>query len=339
MLFRNVAIEAIAHEEAPYSVSSDELEDQIAETMQRLGIERGRIEGPTGIRARRFFEADDKPSQIATRAARKVIEKSGIDAQKIGCLINTSITKDYLEPSVASLVHDKLKLSPRCISFDITNACLGFLNGMNTVAFMIEAGEIEYGLVVSGETSREIVESTIRRLQAPDVTKEVFYNYYATLTIGSGGVAMILANKNLSKNGHILEGSVNMAAPQYSQLCLANKDEMITDSHALLTAGSELVLETWKLAYQTFEGFGNGGVDLYLPHQVSQKQINLYAQIMGLDLERIYLILDRYGNMASAALPSALSYAVDEGRLKAGDKAALVGVGSGINCSIMQVTW
>lgn len=339
MLFKNVAIEWIAHEDAPYSVTSDELEDQISDTMTRLGIERGRIEGPTGIKSRRYYAPGEKPSEIATRVGRKVIEESGIDPQRIGCLINTSISKDFMEPSVASLVHDNLKLSAHCISFDITNACLGFLNGMNTIAFMIEAGEIEYGLVVSGENSRDIMETTIRRLQSPQVTKDIYYNNYATLTIGSGGVAMILANKSLSRQQHSLEGSVNMAAPQYSRLCVASNEEMRTDSHALLTAGAELIMHTWKLAYQTFEGWGNGGIDLYLPHQVSRKQIQMFADFMGLDMNRIYLILERFGNMASAALPSALSMASRDGSLHTGDRAALVGVGSGLNCSIMKVIW
>ena len=339
MLFKDVAIEWIAHEEAPYSVTSDELEDRISETMTRLGIERGRIEAPTGIKSRRYYAPGEKPSDIATRVGRKVIEESGIDPQKIGCLINTSISKDYMEPSVACLVHDNLKLSPLCVSFDITNACLGFLNGMNTIAFMIEAGEIDYGLVVSGENSRDIMETTIRRLQSPQVTKEIYYNNFATLTIGSGGVAMILARKSLSRHHHSLEGSVNMAATQYSRLCVANNDEMRTDSHALLNAGAELIMHTWKLAYQTFEGWGNGGIDLYLPHQVSRKQIQMFAEFMGLDMKRIYLILERFGNMASAALPSALSMAARDGSLHPGDRAALVGVGSGINCSIMKVIW
>ncbi|MEI7989688.1 MAG: 3-oxoacyl-ACP synthase III [Chloroflexota bacterium] len=339
MKFQNVAIESIAHEEAPHVVTSEELEDQISETMARLEIEKGRLMGPTGIRERHFFDLDDQPSEVATRAAVKAIDKAGIDPQRIGCLINTSIAKDYLEPSVACLVHGNLKLSARCINFDITNACLGFLNGMNTIAFMIEAGEIDYGLVVSGEHTREVVETTIKRLQSPTVTLDDFYNNFATLTIGSGGVAMVLSRKDLSRSGHLLEGSVNMAASEHNRLCVAQREYMKTDSRTLLSAGAELIFNTWKLAYETFPGFGNGGIDIYLPHQVSKKQINTFAQLMGLDLNQIYLILERFGNMASAALPSAISYAAENGRLKSGDRAALIGVGSGLNCSIMKVAW
>ncbi len=87
------------------------------------------------------------------------------------------------------------------------------------------------------------------------------------------------------------------------------------------------------------DAIGLGGIDLYLPHQVSRKQIQMFADFMGLDMTRIYLILERFGNMASAALPSALSMASRDGSLQTGDRAALVGVGSGLNCSIMKVIW
>ena len=149
MLFHNVAIDAMAYELPPHRITSAELEEQIAETMARLGIEKGKIERPTGIRERRVWDPGVTPSEVATMVGRKVIEKSGIDSNEIGCLISTSITKDYVEPSVASLIHGNLKLSSRCINFDITNACLGFLDGINTISLMIESEVIKYGLVVS----------------------------------------------------------------------------------------------------------------------------------------------------------------------------------------------
>jgi len=339
MLFQHVAIEAIAHDDAPHVVSSAALEEQLAETIARLSIKDGKLEHAAGIRERRFYDVDEMPSEIATRAARKVIEKAQIDPQEIGCVINTSVTKDYIEPSVACLVHGNLGLSPRCINFDITNACLGFLNGMSTIGTMIEMGHIRYGLVVSGENPRPGIEATIRRLQREDVTVPIFHENFASLTLGSGGVAMILSRAEHSRSTHRLEGYVNLAATQYNRLCVAQHDWMKTDSKALLNAGAELVMRTWKLAEQTLDGWAKHEFDLILPHQVSKKQIETAARAMGLDLSKVYLILDRYGNMASAALPAALSMAVEEGRLQPGHHAALIGVGSGINCSMMSVRW
>ena len=339
MLFNHVAIEAVAHEDAPNIVSSAYLEKQIAETIARLSIKDGKLENAAGIRERRFYDVDEMPSEIATRAARKVIEKAQIDPQEIGCLINSSVTKDYIEPSVACLVHGNLGLSANCINFDITNACLGFLNGMSTIGTMIEMGHIRYGLVVSGENPHAGIEATIKRLQSPEVTLPFFHENFASLTLGCGGVAMLLSRLEDSHTGHALKGYVNLAATQHNRLCIAQADWMKTDSRTLLSAGAELVMRTWLLATRTLEGWAAHEVDLIIPHQVSKKQIETAAQAMGLDLQKVYLILDRYGNMASAALPAALSMAVDEGRLQSGHHAALIGIGSGINCSMMSVRW
>jgi len=339
MLFHNVAIDAMAYELPPHRITSAELEEQIAETMTRLGIEKGKIERPTGIRERHFWDVGVTPSSAATLVAQKVIEKSGIDPNEIGCLISTSITKDYIEPSVASLIHGNLKLSSRCINFDITNACLGFLDGINTISLMIESGVIKYGLVVSGECMREGVEATIKLLQSPDVTNQIFYDNFASLTLGSGAVSMLLAHKDLSKSGHLIEGSVNLSATEHNRLCIAQRNYMKTDSRTLLTAGAELVLRTWQIATETFEKWGDEFTALYVPHQVSIKQIEAFASFIGVDMHKVYLTLHTLGNMASAALPFSLAMAADEGRLNPGDQAVLVGVGSGINCSIMRVMW
>ncbi|MEO7910691.1 MAG: 3-oxoacyl-ACP synthase III, partial [Roseiflexaceae bacterium] len=148
MLFNNVAIESLSYVLAPQHVTSAALEEQISTTMQRLGVPAGRLEALSGIRERRFWAHGTMPSEIATQAAQLAIEQAGIDRQAIGCVVNTSVCKDYIEPSVACLVHGNLKLSPSCMNYDIGNACLGFLNGMLSVGMMIEAGLIDYGLVV-----------------------------------------------------------------------------------------------------------------------------------------------------------------------------------------------
>jgi len=339
VLFKNVAIEALAYEIPPNRVTSADIEAQLADTIPRLGIKEGKIEKLTGIRERRFWDVGVTPSSIATLVAQKVIEKSGIDPHRIGCLISTSITKDYFEPSVASLIHGNLKLSSHCMNFDITNACLGFLNGINTIGLMIESGVIEYGLVVSGECIRAGVEATIQLLQSPTVTSQIFNDNFASLTVGDGAVAMILCHKDCSKSGHLIDGSVNLSATEHNQLCIADSTYMKTDSHALLIAGAELTLKTWQLASETFEKWGDEFTALYVPHQVSTKQITALASFLGLDLQKVYLTLSTLGNMASAALPLSLALAAEEGRMNSGDQVVLVGLGSGLNCSIMRLAW
>jgi len=339
MLSGNVTIEAVAYELAPHRITSESIEAQIAHTMERLGIKKGLIEGLTGIRERRFWDPGVMPSEVATRAARKVIDKAGIDPLKIGCLINTSVCKDFIEPSVASLVHGNLKLSFSCINYDIGNACLGFVDAMTSMILMIEAGWIQYGLVVDGEGSREVVEATIKRLQADDATEKIFRENFATLTLGSGAVAMLLCHKDISRSGHIINGAVTRAATQHSRLCIGQKDYMIANAHGVLVHGVELAHATWKRACQTFEGWSDETIDLYIPHQVSARNMDALNNALNLTAEKSHLNFFTQGNIGPAALPITLAMAEEEGRTQPENHVALMGIGSGLNCTMMSVTW
>ena len=102
--------------------------------------------------------------------------------------------RDYLEPSTASVVHGDLGLPDACQNFDVGNACLAFLTGMDIAARMIERGDIEFALIVDAETSNEVTERTIERLNAPDATADQFRDEFAILTLGSGAAAMVLGH-------------------------------------------------------------------------------------------------------------------------------------------------
>jgi 3-oxoacyl-[acyl-carrier-protein] synthase-3 len=121
---------------------------------------------------------------VAAQAGELALAASGIDRADIGALLNTSVCRDYLEPSTASLAHGLMGLPTEAINFDIGNACLGFVNGMNVVASMIESGQIEHGIVVNGETSRFTMEATIDRLAADSCDDTMFREQFATLTLG-----------------------------------------------------------------------------------------------------------------------------------------------------------
>lgn len=334
-----VVIEAIAYELAPHRITSAEIEEQLAETMRRLSMPKGMLEGLTGIRERRFWGPKVTPSTAATLAAQKLLAQVDVDPGQIGCLINTSVSKDYVEPSVACLVHGNLGLSPHCLNYDISNACLGFLNGMNNIALMIEAGLIQYGLVVSGENSREVVEATIQALQRPDVSMETFTRNFATLTLGSGAVAALLTHRDKARSGHPINGSVSLADTTHNRLCAGQRDYMHTDAHALMVAGVELALQTWQLAAESLDRWSDETIDLYAPHQVSRRNTHALCQALGLTLEKFHLNFPTLGNIGSAALPITLAMADEAGRLHPGSHVALMGIGSGLNCSMMSVTW
>lgn len=339
MLSGNVTIEAIAYELAPHRITSESVEEQIFATMERLKIPKGTLLGLTGIQERRFWDPGTQPSDVATLAARKVIDQSGIDPGQIGCLINTSVCKDYIEPSVACLVHGNLQMPETCMNYDIGNACLGFVNAILTLTLMIESGVIRYGMIVDGEGSREAVEATINFLQRPETTEKSFRENFATLTLGSGAVAMILGHRNRSQSGHIINGAVSLSATQHSRLCLGQPTQMVADAHGVLVHGVALAHKTWKMACHELPGWSDDTIDLYVPHQVSRRNMEVLNRTLRLTPEKHHLNFPTQGNIGPAALPITLAMAEEAGRTPNGGHIGLMGIGSGLNCIMTSVTW
>lgn len=338
MKFNNVVIQALVAIDAPIRVTSAEIEEQLQPTFKRLGIRGNLLEKVSGIAARRFWEEGTMPSDAATLAAEKAIEEAGIDREKIGVVINTSVCRDYLEPSTACIVHGKLGLSDHCMNFDMGNACLAFLNGMDAAARMLERGEIDYALVVNGESSRPITEATIKRLLGKGVTEQQFRAEFASLTLGSGGVAMILSRKEISPDGHAYLGSVSRAATQFSDLCHGQMDCMVTNTKVLLTEGLKLAAATFQVAKSVFN-WVPAELDQVVIHQVSKVHTEALVKLLGLDINKVHAIYPEFGNIGPAAVPIALVKAAELGRLKKGDRVALLGIGSGLNCSMAEIIW
>ena len=338
MHFENLSILSVRHVDAPIRVTSAEIQTELAETMGRLGLPANLLEDVAGIQERRFWHEQTQPSDAATMAAEVALEDAGLDRSQLGVLINTSVCRDYVEPSTASLVHSNLKLSSHCMNMDVGNACLAFLNGIEIVGNMIERGQIDYGMVVDGESSRFLVESTIERLRRPETDMATFREEFASLTTGSGAVAMILARSDLAPGGHRFNGTFSLAATEHSHLCLGQLERGVTDTKGLLVAGVELSKRTWEGAREHL-GFSPTEVDEYCIHQVSARHAEQLAANLDVDLERALMIVGDFGNIGPASVPIVLSKAVDLGRIRAGDRVVLAGIGSGLNCTVGEVLW
>ncbi len=338
MKFKNVVIQSLAAIDAPIKMTSAEIGEMLRPVIKRLGFRPGLIEELSGINARRFWNNGTQPSDAATLAAQKAIDEAGIDKQDIGVLISTSVCRDFLEPSNACLVHGNLGLHERCLNFDIGNACLAFLNGMDVAARMIERGEVEYALIVDAESSRPITESTIKRLLEPGVEEEQFRAEFASLTLGSGAAAMVLCRRELAPDGHSYLGSVTRAATQFNRLCYGQMDRMVTDTRVLLTEGLKLATKTFSAAREKL-GWIVGELDQFIIHQVSKAHTDSLMKLLGLDPQKVHRIYPELGNIGPAAVPIALAKAVEEGKIKSGDRVALLGIGSGLNCSMGEIVW
>lgn len=338
MIYKHVSIASVAHVEAPVRLSSASIMERLTPTLERLGIRDNLLEDVAGIHERRIWDGPVAPSDAATWAAQKALAQSGVAHENIGILINTSVCRDFLEPSTASIIHGNLGLADTCQNFDVGNACLAFLNGMDIAARMIERGDIEYALVVDGETSNVITENTINRLLAPDVTEEQFRTEFASLTLGSGAAAMVLGRSELLPDGHRFLGSVTRAATQFSHLCRGNMDRMVTDTRTLLVEGLKLAAKTFQAARAAL-GWVSEELDEFVVHQISKVHTAAFVELLGIDPKKVLTVFPEFGNIGPASVPVALSKLKEMGRLEKGKRVALLGIGSGLNCSMAEVVW
>ncbi len=338
MLFQHVSIASIAHIDAPNPLTSAAINERLRPTLERLGIRTDVLGDIAGIHSRRFWAEGTQASDAATAAAEKALGEAGVARERIGLLVNTSVSRDYLEPSTASIVSGNLGLADTCQNFDLANACLAFINGMDIASRMIERGEIEYALVVDGETANLAYEKTLARMLSPDVTEEQFRQELATLTLGCGAAAMVLSRSELTPDAPRYKGGVTRAATQWNTLCRGNLDRMVTDTRMLLIEGMKLAQKTFAAA-KTALGWAVDELDEFVIHQVSQVHTQALIKAFGIDPKKVLTIFNEYGNIGPASVPIVLSKLKEMGRLRKGQRIALMGIGSGLNCSMAEVVW
>jgi 3-oxoacyl-[acyl-carrier-protein] synthase-3 len=344
MRYKKVHIEAFGYELPEEVATSLNLEERLEPVYKKLKRSYGRLEMMTGIRERRFWDENMPPSQASTRAAEKAITNSGIDKGEIECLLHTSVSRDFLEPATAFVVHDSLGLI-----FDISNACIGFINGMVTLANMIELGQVKAGIVVGSESSRRLTDATIDRiLNDPDIDRGKLKDGFASLTLGSGSVAAVLTNESLSNSEHKLVGGAVRTASQHNGLCRVETDtcyydpscypDMFADFQGILKNGLSLVNETWD-AFEGELGWKKTDIDKVFSHQVSTVHQELLFRTLEMDASKGFCTVEYLGNIGSCSLPISLAIGIEQGRVETGDRVAMMAAGSGLSSIILGVIW
>lgn len=201
MRYNRVSLQGLGYELPPRVVSSAALEDALSPVYEKLKLPAGRLELMSGVQERRFWDPGTRPSEVSVRTAGMAIERSGVPREAIGALVHTSVCRDFLEPATASVVAGQLDLPQQAMVFDISNACLGFMNGLITLSNMIELGQIEAGVVVATEDGGPLVDSTVANLverAKNGLKRRDVKPSFASLTIGSGSVAAVVCKAGLA---------------------------------------------------------------------------------------------------------------------------------------------
>jgi acyl-CoA:acyl-CoA alkyltransferase len=341
MKFEHVCIESLAVALPDEIWTSAQIEERLAPLYERLNLPAGRLELMTGIRERRMWPAGTRASDASAAAGRAVLAQSSLRAEQVELFIHAAVSRDMLEPATAAFAHRKIGLPGTAQIFDVSNACLGFLNALTIAGAMIESGQIECAMVVAGENGRPLVEQTLRTLLDQPLTRNAIKPYFANLTIGSGAVGAIVCHRSLVRGGaHRLLGGVARAATQHSELCQGDTHgtealAMQTDSEQLLVAGVTLARETWT----DFIAGQGAAFDRFVCHQVGSVHRRKLYETLGLDLARDFSTFETLGNTGSVALPATLAAAVQAGAVREGDRVGLLGIGSGLNCLMLALEW
>ena len=347
MNFENVCIESLGFTIPQSIVTSSEIESRLAPVYERLKLPEGRLELMTGIGERRFWPSGTLISDISVSSCESALLAAEYDAGQVGLLIHGSVCRDHLEPATACRVHHLLGLPSECMIYDVSNACLGIMNGMLQAANMIELGQIQSALVVGSENGQGLVDATIKALNSDhSLTRKSIKQSIASLTIGSASCAVLLTSRTHSKNGSRLTYATATANTRYNDLCRSLSDQaggsmqplMDTDSETLMIQG----IETGRSTFETFlkqSGWTRDEIDHTVCHQVGSTHRKLMLESISMSPERDFTTFQTLGNTGSAALPISLAQAVLDNRISANDRLAMLGIGSGINCLVLGAEW
>jgi 3-oxoacyl-[acyl-carrier-protein] synthase-3 len=347
MKYSRVYIDAIGYELAPVVVTSTELEDRLKPLYQALRIPEGQLEALTGIVERRWWNVGQALSEGAVAAARKALAASQVRPEDIDVLIYAGVCREQFEPATACHVAAGLGIGEQAAVYDVSNACLGVLNGMVDIANRVELGQIRAGLVVSCETAREIIDIVIDRLLR-EGNMELFKTSLATLTGGSGAAAVLLTDGTFAaERRRRLLGGVAQSAPQFYGLCRWGIETIIpssvrqfmsTDSVSVLKHGVTLGLKTWG-AFLTRLGWVKEQMDKVICHQVGLSHRDMILKTLGISEEKDFSTYEYLGNMGTVSLPLTAALAEEREFLLPGDRVGFLGIGSGLNCLMLGIEW
>lgn len=341
MRFQSVRLHSFAYQEPTHFLTSDEMEEQLSPLYERAKLPKGRLELQTGIKRRGFWPKGTRPSQIASEAAEKILNK--FPREKIDLLLHASVCRDFLEPATAAVVHHNLRLSSHCMISDLSNACLGVISSILMAGTMIESGIIKTALIVSGENAGPLIEETLQHLlNDKTMDRKKIKPYMASLTIGSAAVAFLLTHESLAPSSPKILGGTTLTDSSAVELCQGDGSTsglmMETDSEALLKAGVKLAKENF-LKVTSELNWKIPDIDKIIPHQVGTAHRLAMLNELGLPLDRDFQTFEQFGNTGSAALPLTLIKSNENGFLKHGDKIILLGIGSGLTSTMLGVEW
>ncbi len=289
----------------------------------------------TGIRERRIASADTGAAVMGTESARIAMERAGVHAGEVDLIVVSTATPDRLLPATACDIQARLGAT-HAAAFDIAAACSGFIYGVSMAEGYLAAGRGDIALVISTEKMSGIVDWGDRS------TCVLFGD-------GSGSVVVKRSQNGRGVLSSFLRSDGNLAEllwrPAGGVLDPITAETLLTKNHLIKMAGREVfkaaVRSMAEAADQALARAGLTGedIDLFIPHQANMRIIEATARYANVPMEKVFVNVDRYGNMSSATIPVALDEAVEMKLLKPGSNVLMVAFGAGFTWASAVIRW
>jgi len=336
----NVVIEGMAYSLPTEIISSHDIETRLAPLYESLNLSSGRLELMTGISERRLWPNHYKPSQASSEAGNKLLAM-GIDGKNVDLLIHCAVCRDRLEPATASYVHRLMGLGENTQILDISNACLGFLNGLVLAGSMIESGQIRRAILVAGENGAPLVDKTVDILNTGSHSRKSIKPFFANLTIGAGAVAWSIAHRDLAGDDKPTLGYwVSETDTSHNELCEGDSsgDDLVmqTDSEELLHAGISVAKKAWQ-KFLNIHNWTPKNPELIITHQVGKAHTNAVLESLCIDPKINFPSFEKLGNCGSVSLPITYTIACEKEPENLFRKTALLGIGSGLSSLMLSI--
>ena len=284
------------------------------------------IRSRTGIAERRIADPEMGAADMGAEAARRALAAAGIGAEEVDVLLVSTATPDRLLPSTACDIQALLGASGAA-AYDFATACSGFLYGLSMAEGHIAAGHAETVLLICTEKMSSIIDWTDRS------TCVLFGDGAGAAVIRPADDGRGILSSFMKADGTLAELLYRPAGGARIPIDLAVLDDR---SHYVAMAGPEVfkaavrsMCEAAEVALQR-AGISADEIDLLVPHQANIRIIEATARYAGIPMDKVFVNVDRYGNMSSASVPVALDEAREQGRAPAGSLVLLVAFGAGL---------
>lgn len=279
----------------------------------------------TGIEQRRILERDSalQASDLGAEAARRALADANLKPEEVGCIICGTFTPDYVFPSTACLIQQKIG-AKNASAFDVQAACSGFVYSLAIAESFIRAGRHRHVLIVGSEIVSKVLDWTDRN------TCVLFGDGAGAMVLSAGDGDRGVLSTHMGSDGS-LGNILTLPAWGSSRFLKMNGQEVFKNAVRMMKESVERVV--------TEAGLSLNAVDLLVAHQANIRIINATASQVGIPMSKVYVNLNKYGNTSSASIPLALKDALDEKRIQKGTVVVLVAVGGGLTWGAAAIRW